>query len=166
MTLFNALRTFISLCINMSNMVLGHAGDAARHCIVRTFFLCFLLVTGFHPVWSGHCGFLGTKKLACGDQARSICGMHRYGVLREDSKLVWRWRTCYADTWCQAWGACGAQNFNAVCKPNAPPRGIEAKTGGPALGPAKAFSFFCLLWNGCWSCYCCHARRRSRRRLR
>ena len=49
-------------------------------------FCVFLLVTGFHPVWSG--GFLETKKLACGDLARSICGMHRYGVLREDSELV------------------------------------------------------------------------------
>jgi hypothetical protein len=52
--------------------------------------LCFLLlVTGFYPVWFGHCGLLEMKKLACGDRARSIiCGMHRDGALREDCGLV------------------------------------------------------------------------------
>jgi hypothetical protein len=51
--------------------------------------LCFLLfVTGFYPVWFGHCGFLEMKKLACGDRARGICGMHRDGALREDCGLV------------------------------------------------------------------------------
>ena len=50
--------------------------SSSLHCMY--ILLCFLLlVTGFYPVWFGHCGFLETKKLACGGWARSFCGMHR-----------------------------------------------------------------------------------------
>ena len=42
-----------------------------------------------------------------------------------------------ADACCQVWGAWGVQNGpSPVCEPDAPPRGTDAKTGGPALGPA------------------------------
>jgi hypothetical protein len=79
MTLFDAPRTFISLCINMSNMVLEHVGGAARHCIVYVH--SFVFPPSCHRFLSGvvgHCGFLEMKKLAWG-----ICGMHRDGALRD-----------------------------------------------------------------------------------
>jgi hypothetical protein len=46
-----------------------------------------------------------------------------------------------------------------VNKPNAPPRGTNAKTERPALGLADRFlnSSACC-GKGCWSLYCCHAR--------
>jgi hypothetical protein len=76
MTLFDAPRILISLCINMSNMVLEQV-------VHRMYILlCFLLlVTGFYPVWFGHCGFLEMKKLACGDRAKGIGGMYHNGAL-------------------------------------------------------------------------------------
>jgi hypothetical protein len=89
MTLFDAPRTFISLRINMTNMVLEHVGGATRHCIHNILLCFFLLLTGFYLMWFGHCGFLEMTKLACGDQARSICGgMHHNGALRTGSKLA------------------------------------------------------------------------------
>jgi hypothetical protein len=51
-------------------------------------FVFLLLVAGFYPVWFGHFVFLEMKKLACGDRASGICGMHRDGALREDCKLI------------------------------------------------------------------------------
>ena len=42
-----------------------------------------------------------------------------------------------ADACCQVWGAWGVQNGpSPVYEPDAPPRGTDARTGGPALGPA------------------------------
>lgn len=34
----------------------------------------------------------------------------------EDYGLVRRWHTCWPDTWCQAWGVCGAQDFMGLFK--------------------------------------------------
>jgi hypothetical protein len=121
MTLFDAPRTFISLCINMSNMVLEHVGGAARHCIVCTFFCvsssCRRFLSGV--VWSLR--FFGDEE-AC----------------------LWRsgeWHLRHAPRWCTerglqtdlkmahvlcrhvvpGVGSVGSPGFYAVCKPNAPP---------------------------------------------
>jgi hypothetical protein len=72
MKLFEAPRIFISLCINMSNMVLEQFGGAA---VTASYVHSFVFSPSCHTVWFGHCGFLEMKKLACGDWARGICGM-------------------------------------------------------------------------------------------
>jgi hypothetical protein len=81
MTLFDAPRTFISLCINMLNIFLEHVGGAARYCIVCTFFCVSSFLSQFLSgvVWSLR--FLGDDEIRRGDQARSIGGMHCNGAL-------------------------------------------------------------------------------------
>jgi hypothetical protein len=86
----------------------------------------------FYPVWCGNCGFLEMMKLACGDRARDICGMHRDGALREDCL----WTGSKMKTWCQAWVA---QDFMLCANRTPPLEGpTDAKTGGPALGSVDA----------------------------
>jgi hypothetical protein len=48
------------------------------------------------------------------------------------------------------WGAWGVQNgLSPVYEPDAPPRGTDARTGGPALGPAD----LSLLSSACCGTY-------------
>jgi hypothetical protein len=140
MTLFDAPRKFIYLCINMSNMVFGTCWRCSSSLHRMYILLCFLLllVTGFYPVWCGHCGFLEILPAEIGE-----------GHLR------------HAPQWCTERGlrtglkmahvlcrhmvpGVGSPGFYAVCKPNAPPRGTDAKTGWPALGSVDDVLFLLL----------------------
>jgi hypothetical protein len=98
----------------------------------------FLLVTGFNPAWFGHYGFLEDE-----------------GPVRQAGKKHLR---CAPFGWCserrlRSWpedGACDVQTRAARCGEHGesrmvrplctnrmlPPRGTDARTGGPAIGPA------------------------------
>jgi hypothetical protein len=66
-------------------------------------------------------------------RARSICGVHLLaGAVKEDYGAG----PNMGHVTYQVWGAWGVQNSpSPVYEPEAPPRGTDARTGGPALGP-------------------------------
>jgi hypothetical protein len=130
MTLFDAPRTFISLCINVSNMVLKHVGGAARHCIVCTFFCVFSFLSqvltrrGLVTAVSLR---LRSLPVEIGREASAACTnmVHckRTADSLEDSTRAVQTRGAR----CAERGV--PRILCCVCKPNAPPRGTDAKTG-------------------------------------
>jgi hypothetical protein len=97
-------------------------------------FVFFLLVTGFNPAWFvGHYGFLedeglvrqaGEKHLRCAPFG--WCSERRLRNWFEDG-------ACDVQTHA---ARCGEHGESTVYEPDAPPRGTDARTGGPALGLA------------------------------
>jgi hypothetical protein len=71
-------------------------------------------------------------------RVRSVCGVHLVaGAVKEDYGAGPKMAHVTADTCRQVWGAWGVQDGpSTVYEPDAPPRGTDARTGGPALGPA------------------------------
>jgi hypothetical protein len=138
LTLFDAPRTLISFCINMSK---EHVGGVACHCIVCTFFC----VSSFLSQVVIRCGLVTAFRLGLG---LGLPGDDEASLLRSGEEhlrhapqwctvcgRVRRWHTCCADTWCQAWGA------SMLCATNRTPSHEGAKTGWPVPRPANAFLF-------------------------
>jgi hypothetical protein len=119
--------------------------------------LCFLLlVTGFYPVWFGHCGFLEMKKLAW----RSGEGQLRHAS-RWCTEIGLRTGSKMAHVLCRhvvpGVGSVGSPGFYTVCKPNAPPRGtviigIDEFLSTSLLYPfSVCYQYLCLEDHLFWS---------------
>jgi hypothetical protein len=107
--------------------------------------LCFLLlVTGFYPVWFGHCGFLETRSLPAevGRGASAACTA--YGALREDCGAGLKMAHVLCRHVVPGVGSVGSPEFLCCVQTERPPSRDRCEDGRTCARTSQSFLFLLL----------------------